>query len=289
MDLKERRNYIGASECAAVLGLSKHKTMIDVWAEKTGQVEPENLEGNLNVELGNELEDYVARKFSKETGKKVHKVKEAYTHKKYDFLRCHIDRKVEGESAILQCKTCSEGVAKEWEGEEIPDAYICQEYHELACTNYDRAYIAVIILGYKKVFKWKVIERDNDIINDITKKEVDFWNNYVIPKIMPMQVTKHDNAVLQKLFPKAIEGKEILLGDDVNRIIESLQGLSTDKRVLEGEIARLKNNLKARIKENEIGNTGIYTVKWKNIHKDAYEVKEQNFRQIYYSKIKQEA
>jgi putative phage-type endonuclease len=155
---EDRSGYIGASDCAAVLGLSRFKTVLQVWAEKTGTVEPEDISEKLNVWLGNELEEIVAKKFTKDTGKKVHRVNDAYIHKNHDFIRCHIDRKVEGENAILQCKTASAWMAKHWEGEEIPQEYILQEYHELACSGYEKAYIAVLIGNND--FKIKVLERD---------------------------------------------------------------------------------------------------------------------------------
>ena len=61
---EERRNYIGGSDIAAILGMSRWKTPLKLWLEKTGEVEPDDLSENEAVQLGIELEDFVAQKFA---------------------------------------------------------------------------------------------------------------------------------------------------------------------------------------------------------------------------------
>ena len=56
--IKERKNYIGGSDCAAVLGMSRWGSPLTVWMEKTGQSEVK--EENLAMKLGNKLEQIVA-------------------------------------------------------------------------------------------------------------------------------------------------------------------------------------------------------------------------------------
>ena len=47
---ENRQTYIGASDCAAVLGMSRWKTPIQIWAEKTGALEQEDISENLELE-----------------------------------------------------------------------------------------------------------------------------------------------------------------------------------------------------------------------------------------------
>ena len=265
------------------MGFSRWRTPIEVWLEKTGQLPP-NMEENIPAEVGNELEDYVARKYCQRTGEKVIRVSEAYQHKKYPFLRAHIDRKIVGKKKLLQCKTCSAYKAKEWEDEEIPLDYILQEYKELACTGYDEADIAVLIGNYD--LKIKTIRRDDKAIGEMVDKLAHFWNTFVIPKAMPVIFKPKDMEVLSRLYPKAEEGKEVVLTDEANAIIENLEALKKDKGVAEGEIKKLNARLASFIKENEIGTTGLYRVKWGNVHKNEYTVKAQDYRQLRISKEK---
>src|SRR3990167_8887427 len=259
-EMKARRNYIGASEAAEVLGLSRWGTPLSIWADKTGKLNKPQ-EEKLHQWLGTELEEVVAKRFMFETGKKVHRVNEAFVHSKYPFLRAHIDRKVEGENAILQCKTVTPYKAKEWDGEDVPHEYIVQELHELACSGYDRAYIAVLIGNQD--FKIKILDRDDKLIDEVIKKEAHFWNTFIIPDVMPVQITKNDSDTLYDVFPLEQEGKEIELDDTTNRLVESLQGLKQDAKVLEGQIDKTENEIKALLKDCEVGKSGLWQVTWK--------------------------
>lgn len=257
----DRKNYIGASDAAAVLGMSRWKTPVQIWAEKTGVVEPDDISKKLAVKLGNRLEEVVAELFTEETGKKVHKVNEAFVHKDHDFLVCHIDRKINGENAILQCKTASAWKAKEWDGEEIPHEYIIQEIHELAVTGYERAYIAVLIGNQD--FKIKIIERDEKLISEIVEKEAKFWNDFIIKNVMPSTVMAGDTDTLLKIYPKSNKNS-ISLDGKAGKIIESIEQLKYDVKNLESVIDQNENELKAILGENESGESGEHIITWKN-------------------------
>ena len=92
--VEARKNYIGGSDAAAILGLSRYKTALEVWAWKTGQVVPDDISDKVYIKLGNKLEQTVAEFFMEETGKKVQRVNDTIFHPKYPFLGANIDRKV---------------------------------------------------------------------------------------------------------------------------------------------------------------------------------------------------
>ncbi len=259
--IAERKNYIGASEAAGVVGLSRWQTPFEVWARKTGQI-PIEIEETLPMWVGTKSEEIVAQLFTKETGKKVRKFSKTLYHKKYPFLACHIDRKVEGEDAILQCKTTSAWKREEWE-DDIPLEYIIQEYHELAVTGQKKAYIACLIGNIQFVIK--EIERDEKTIADLIKKEVEFWENFVIPKIMPSQIMARDSDILYQLFPRATE-KEIVilpLPDMVDTICKDINYLQIEEKITKEQIEEQKNKLKAMLGKAEAGITEKYKITWK--------------------------
>lgn len=277
----DRTKFIGGSDAAAVIGMSRWQTPLQLWAIKTGQIENLN-EETLPQWCGKELEDVVAKRYMIETGKKVRRDNSTIFHKQYPFLACHIDRKVEGEDTILQCKTVSAYKEKEWDGEDIPIEYIIQEYHELACTGYKKAIIACLIGNHKFIIK--EIERDEKVLKNLIDKEVYFWREFVEKKVMP-GVAANDDSVLNQLFPHTEEGIIIPLPDDVNQICETLESLNQDKFVVEKQIGKLRNELKAMIKEKEIGTTGRYEIKWGNVKKAEHVVKAHEYRQLKIKKI----
>ena len=62
--------------------------------------------------------------------------------------------------------------------------------------------------------------------------------------------------------------------------------MKSDKKSLELQIDQTNNELKAAIKENEIGNTGLYVVSWKSVHRNEYVVKESDYRTLRIKKLK---
>lgn len=259
--LKERLKYIGASDAPGVLGLSRYTTPLEVWGVKTQNIAPKDLSEELPIILGHRFEEVVAELFTARTGKKVRRVNETFFHKKYPFLAANIDRRVVGEDTLLEAKFISPWRAKEFEGEEIPPEYIIQVQQSLSVTGYKRGYLAVLIGNQDFIIK--LIERDDALINSMTPKLVSFWENYVVPKVMPNMVTSEDSDVLYTLFPKQVPGSEIALGDDVDALIESRNSMYADKISLESQIEKQENEIKLRLGDNETGKTPNNVVTWK--------------------------
>ncbi len=258
----ERVNYIGSSDSSAILGLSRYSSPLKIWSEKTGVIPSEDISKKLQVRLGNILEDTVAKLFEEETGKKVARVNQTIHHKDYPFIASNIDRRVFGEKAILEAKTTSAYNKDQWKDGQIPQEYLCQVYHQLACTGWDRAYLACLVGNTD--FIWKEIPRDDAIIDDMIKKEVQFWNSFVLTKEMPQVVTSHDQPVLNKLFPHALEGKEISLSVEADNIILDIEGDEKTIELFQSRVDENRNKLRLMLGENESGKSDKNIVYWKN-------------------------
>jgi putative phage-type endonuclease len=260
---EERKQYLGGSDAAAVLGLSRWETPLSVWARKTGQYKPPERD-ELFLTLGNRLEEVVAELFTQRTGKKVQRANETRFHPKHPFLGANIDRKVLSEDAILECKTANAWKAKEWEGEEIPREYILQVVHYLAVTGAKKGYLAVLIGNQD--FKIKEIERDEKVIADLVRKEVNFWQTFVVPNVMPGigMINAKDADTLYGLYPVADPGSIVTLDDEANKIIESRNAMIQDIKQLERILDLEENKLKALLGDKEIGQTEQWLISWKN-------------------------
>lgn len=266
--MKNRHEYLGASDAAGVLGLSRWSSPLKVWAEKTGAIEPENLDEKLAVWLGNQMEETVAQYFEKKTGKKVEKHLDAagepdqHVHPTHPFIRCHVDRLVVGEDAVLQCKTANPRKKKEWEGEEIPHEYIVQEQHELMVTGRRYAYIACLFGN--EHFEWKRIERDEELIREMLFREVYFWNNFVVPRVPPETLVASDAGVLSRLFPQGFAGKSIVLPPNGVTIAEGIKSIELERDRMDEIIDQQKNELRMLLGDAEIAESDLFRVTWKN-------------------------
>ena len=260
--IKERLGYIGSTDSAAILGLSRYSTPLSVWAEKTGAIVPEDISHKLPVRLGHKLEQAVAELFTEETGKKLHRVNETIYHPKYKFLAANIDRRVVGEKALCEIKNVGAFRRDEWRDGQSPAEYICQVMHQLAVTGMERGYLVGLIGNTD--FEIRTIERDENALRDLVSREVSFWNDFVVTKIMP-STSRGDKDTLSALFPIAEEGREIQLDDRASALCESIEGLRADLKGLESTIIGAENELKAMLGTAEAGTVGDRKIYWSNI------------------------
>lgn len=262
--LEDRRKGIGGSDVATVLGLNKYKSVYQLWLEKTDQIEVTSAQSEAAY-WGNTLEEVVAEEFSKRTGKKVRRRNRVFEHSKYPFLRANIDRDIVGENAVLECKTANQFLANEWDEDEIPIQYICQVQHYMNVLNLDYVYFAVLIGGQK--FVWKKMERDQELIDMITEKLVEFWTENVEKGIEPaIDGLKATSDFLTQRYLDT-EDNQTELNARFDENIANLARLKGDKKIIEENITLLENELKQALGKAEatIGITPNNIVSWKKM------------------------
>lgn len=244
--------------------MNKWKSIYQLWLEKTDQFELPQSQSE-PAYWGNVLEEIVAKEFQERTGKKVRRRNKVFEHAKYPFLRANIDRDVVGEDAILECKTANTYLSKEWEAEEVPLSYLCQIQHYMNVLNKKYCYIAVLIGGQK--FIWKKIERDQELINLITERLVDFWQTNVEKLIEPIIDGSESTAEFLKERYSSIEETETTLPSKFDELIDQKRELKITKKQLEEQIRQIDNEITNELgKRNaSIGIASRNIISWKLI------------------------
>ncbi|HDR8009668.1 MULTISPECIES: YqaJ viral recombinase family protein [Bacillus cereus group] len=259
--LEARKAGIGGSDAAAIAGLNKWSSPIAVYYDKTSETVKDQLPSEAAY-FGNVLEEIVAEEFSKRTNLQVRTCNAILQHPEYPWMLANVDRLVVGEKVGLECKTASEYLKKEWEGEEIPASYLLQCQHYMAVTGYKAWWIAVLIGGNK--FIYKKIERDEEIIQYLIEIEKDFWLNHVEKGIPPMfDGSEASSTLLKEMYPDSVEDSEIELGNEVELLIEARDQVDKEIKALEEQKAEYENKIKAKLGTNEVGKTENYKVSWK--------------------------
>lgn len=277
----DRKLYIGGSDIAAVMGVSRWKTPLQLWAEKTGQVEAEDISDVEHVELGSELEDFIAKRFEKKTGLKVRRAPQRYINKVYPYISCQVDRLITGTDDLLECKNASAWKEKEWAGEEIPIEYILQVSWQLMITGRRTGYIAVLIGGNK--FIWKKIEADHELFEKMMDAANSFWA--MVQDKTPPVTEAGDNSFMVELYPTA--GEEIKeASEDVTAAVALLQ--QTKAQII--DLEKTKDEIEAKIK-SVIGEAGgiktpEYTIKWLNVKGSTFTVRKKDSRMLRVTKNK---
>lgn len=269
--LRARMAGIGGSDVSAIAGLNKYKSPMGVYLDKIGESPIEDITSEAAY-FGTLLEDVVAQEFTKRTGMKVRNRFAILQHPNHPFMLANVDRMIVGKKEGLECKTASEYLKGEWEGDEVPTPYLLQIQHYMAVTGYDAWWIAVLLGGNKFIFKR--IERDEEIIEYLIKLEGDFWANHVIKKNPPeFDGSEVSTRLLQALYPQAEPKSEVQLDKTVETLIEARDAYIEDITALETKKKEIENQIKAQMGENEIGHVGSRTVKWSNVTSNRIDTK----------------
>ena len=241
--LKERMKGIGGSDAAKVLGVSRWGGPLSVYLEKKGLYTPDD--PGEPAYWGTVLEDVVAREFEKRSGLRVQRQNKIFTHPDYPWMLANIDRRIVGQNKGLECKTASNFMGDEWEGDELPDSYYIQIQHYMAVMGWESCWVACLIGGQRYV--QKEVQRNSELINTIIEKEREFWEDHFL-KDVPPPVTPFDNP--NSLWPEQTEDDMVQdIDDETIAIARSLAGVQATKKGLEDEEERLKGILKAKIGE----------------------------------------
>lgn len=256
--LKVRNLGIGGSDAAVIMGMNPYKSLYQLWLEKTGQAEPEDLSDNQFVYWGTKNEANIAEWFTETTGKKVQRLG-TLRSKKHPFMLANVDRTVIGENAGLEIKTAGVSQYSKWKDDEIPDVYYCQCCHYMAVTGADYWYIAVLLGGNES--KWKRIERNEEDIKTLIEAEKEFWELVQTKTAPPVDGSASCAAALSERFKGG--GSSILLSSKTDAMIESLQNDKAIMDALKKQITQKENAIKELLGDAEEGTTEHYRVLWK--------------------------
>lgn len=263
-----RRGSIGGSEAAALVGLSKWASPFSVWADKLGMTEakPENEA----MRIGKDLEEYVAKRWSEATGKKVRRENNFLINPQYPFAHATVDRLVIGEDAGLECKTTSRLNVKRFKGVEFPEEYYVQCVHYLACVGCARWHLAVLVLG--EGFYEFTLERDEEEIAALMAEEERFWTEYVLAKKSPVaDGSEATTEAINEIYPSD-NGERVDLtfyNTSLARYTEVSAQISELSKVKDG----IANEIKNYLGEYEGGDSDRYRVSWKGASRSTFDTK----------------
>lgn len=266
--LKYRKRGIGGSDAGAVCGLNPYRTAIQVYYDKTSN-EIEEID-NEAMRQGREFEDYVARRFTEATGKKVRRANAMFYDERNPFMLADVDRMVVGENAGLECKTASPYMADKWQDGKIPMSYQIQCHHYMSVCNADAWYIAVLIYG--REFKYYRIDRDEEMIADLIHIEQDFWENCVLKGQIPEpDGSKIADTVIAEYFKQSRQEVIPLTGFDEK--LQRRQELVTVIDKMEREKKQIEQELKLYLGESEQAENERFFVSWKAVNSNRLDEK----------------
>ena len=268
--LEYRKTGIGGSDASVVCGINKYKSPIELWMEKTDQLPYQ--EAGEAAYWGTQLENVVRTEFTKRTGIDVKLVKQLLQSEEYPFMQANLDGICEHPdygTCIFEAKTASAYKAAEWENS-IPAEYMLQIQHYMAVTGYKGTYIAVLIGG--NTFKWKFIERDDEIIEMLINIESDFWDHIVNSTPPPIDGSDASAKFLADRFPESTSS-HIVLPSSAEALIKEYDEACEQLSQVTERKQKAENLLKDMLGDNEIGTSGNRIISWKSVSQERLDTK----------------
>ncbi len=203
--LAYRRQGIGGSDAAAVLGISPFRTGVDLYYDKLGQPVEDDEQNWVAKEVGTLLEDLVARIFTKKTGLEVCPMPVMFQHPDHPWKLADVDRLVklpDGNTAVLECKTTNYNARDKWEYDGkpiVPQYYEAQGRHYMAVMNLSRVYFCCLYGNSEDDVIIRSIDRDLKYEAELIALEEYFWVNHVKAKIPPPYIENDGALILESL------------------------------------------------------------------------------------------
>ena len=261
--LQWRKEGIGGSDVSIICGINKYKSALELWMEKRGYKESE--EAGESAYWGSTLEPIIRDEFTKRTNLEVDTISLMLKHPEFDFMLANVDGIVndsEGKKCIFEAKTASAYKLDQWKDDEIPEEYLLQIQHYMAVLGYERTYIAVLIGG--NTFKYKAVDRDEELIDMIIEIEKNFWN-CVVNDIPPnIDGSESCTNLLNSVYPKAKKNCSIILPNEAEELINEYNINKEQEKFYSEKKEECVNKIKAMMEDNEIGAINNSIVTWKN-------------------------
>jgi len=147
VEFLDRRGFIGGSDAPIIMG-DDDAALVRLWREKRGEIEPEDLSGNLIVQLGRVTEDLNRAWYARNTGQTIECVQHRLRHPVLRWMGATVDGMVAASGAVFEAKFMLPWSFSE---EAAAEKHMAQVQHNMWVTNARGAALSIITGGGKWV------------------------------------------------------------------------------------------------------------------------------------------
>lgn len=261
--LKARKQGIGGSDIATVLGMSPYASAVNVYLDKTSEA-IEAIESP-HMKAGTILESAIADWFEEESGigttegGVLYQIADGRPFLSTpDRLLCRLPLTESSDIGILECKNTTINFNAE-DSEKFPMHWYAQLQWNLGVTGLRWGALAWLTNGWK--FQWLEFEANDEFIQEAQAVALAFWNDHVIPRKIPTGGFIGDTGAL---FPRHVEGKTVEAAPALlerifrgKEIAEELKRLKEEEEAIKEEIKNCMEDAEAVVYD------GIPLATWK--------------------------
>jgi len=203
---QERDGVIGGSDVGSLYDLDwgcKRR----LWYEKSGIAPDFEETFNPVFERGKYMEKVVAEIYADKTQRTV-RLSPRRAHPQYEFMVVHMDREIEDPAKIgpgyLEIKVVNFRTMSKFKKEGLHGSYILQVQQGLAVTGYQWGSYGILCLEPWE-FKWFDVQRDEEIIQALIEKEIQFMSD-VRNKVEYVRLDPKDKRCHTCLYRASCQG-----------------------------------------------------------------------------------
>lgn len=142
-----RRDFVGGSDARTIMGTDE-AALVQLWREKRGEAQPQDLSGILAVQLGTVTEDLNRRWFERNSGNAVTNVQQRIYHPVHKWMAATLDGLVDPGGAVFEAKFMLPWTFSE---EAAVEKHMAQLQHNMWVANARSAVLSIITGGGKWV------------------------------------------------------------------------------------------------------------------------------------------
>ena len=272
--LVERRKSLGGSDMGAVLGLNPWASPYTVWADKRGLLpDKEDTEA---MRVGRDLEPYVAERFAEASGKKPRRMNFILRNNSAPCLHANIDYAIASEKSGLECKTASALNTRSFANGNFPANYYAQCITYLCVTEWERWYLAVLIMGREfKVFQMTTIQNDTtpewcessvyvppEELQAVKDAAVRFWK--LVEDNAPPAVDGTDSTSdsIAAIYAQSC-GETVQLFGEAESNLDEFFRLKDTINAAEARMKEIQQEIQLEMQDAESAEAGQYRISWK--------------------------
>lgn len=316
--LLKRKQGIGGSDAAAICGVSRWKTALELYGEKISFLEALSHDPDMVHDVmddaptpaqrrGNLLETMVFQLLKMKYAFQLTSSDNTIVHKDYPFILAHVDGFAHEGQSILEIKTSA---FKEGWGEcgtdQIPNEYLCQVHHYMNVCGLDHALVVVLLGSHVMLdllartvaliggietaemvkdmdldLRFYHVLRNEKLSQAILSREVSFWEEYVCKRVCPQPQTMDD---VKTLFPEPLH-RDLSADETSVTLVDEIKKRNQEIKALEEQNEQAKKALAQTIGSYEalIASTGNLLATWKSQNRTTFDAKafQQSMPHIY--------
>ena len=264
------RRESAASDAAVVCGVSRYKSPVELWMEKTSQLPAQ--EAGEAAYWGHQLEELVRTEFTKRTGIQVEHRMELLRSDQHPFMQANLDGTCRQPdlgpafSRLKPSRLSRRGVGGRHSGRILSAGAALHGSYRLPGRIRRRP-------DRRQQLPWKLIHRDDELIEALIQLEADFWKHVQNETPPPLDGSSASARFLAECFPSSLPRSTVELPGQAATLIQQYDEACEQLKAITEQKQQAENLLKQMLGEHESGTTGDHIVTWKNVTQERLDSK----------------